>query len=419
MPPWGRPSGARRAKRRKDRGVYTQQREEDLRFKEIDSDSDDGQGVTLGGTFTSDELQFTGADLGTHLRSRQSRSFRYDSDTSEDEDIIISDNSGGMMQLALRDKEELLVEKALERIRRAQALGKPNVKLSKPELDALERKRRKDQSERKTSVTNLRSTDKRRSSGAPIAASKDPKSRKQSRKSSVPRHDRQDVSSPEFAAVAPGILLSGRDGPSYARFGYYPSNSDLQPVAHLETSPRSPSLSYINQNAPKQTKARDSHKRKSSGLSPAQQSPSLDVSDPSRHLPDDPRWIPRPRSASSNHAYAMGPYQYQQYSPPLPQVPYQYSQNRRIVSGPPDVHYPDVQYLNASRASFRNQQPQAASSEPSLLHREATGPPQNELLESDEESGGSDDHGVQVDVVPYGQGYSVRVDPGSGTDRQR
>ena len=45
------------------------------------------------------------------------------------------------VQLAMRDKEDQLVEKALERIRRAQMLGKKNVRLSQRELDALERKR--------------------------------------------------------------------------------------------------------------------------------------------------------------------------------------------------------------------------------------------------------------------------------------
>jgi hypothetical protein len=45
------------------------------------------------------------------------------------------------VQLAMRDKEDQLVDKALERIRRAQMLGKKNVRLSQRELDALERRR--------------------------------------------------------------------------------------------------------------------------------------------------------------------------------------------------------------------------------------------------------------------------------------
>lgn len=45
------------------------------------------------------------------------------------------------VQLAMKDDEEWLVDKALERIRRAQILGQKNVRLSQRELDALERKR--------------------------------------------------------------------------------------------------------------------------------------------------------------------------------------------------------------------------------------------------------------------------------------
>jgi hypothetical protein len=45
------------------------------------------------------------------------------------------------VELAMKDDEERLVDKALERIRRAQILGQPNVRLSPRELDALERKR--------------------------------------------------------------------------------------------------------------------------------------------------------------------------------------------------------------------------------------------------------------------------------------
>ena len=145
MPSWGRPSGTRQARRRKDRSPYKHQREEALRFEEIDSGSDDGQGVNLEGPFTSDELTFTGADLGAHMRSRQREVYEYDSDTSDEAHRVFSGTTGGMMQLALKDKEELLVQKALERIRRAQALGRTNVKLSQPELDALERKTKIDQ----------------------------------------------------------------------------------------------------------------------------------------------------------------------------------------------------------------------------------------------------------------------------------
>lgn len=45
------------------------------------------------------------------------------------------------VQLALKDEDEWLVKRALERIRRAQGSGQTNVRLSKRELEAFERKR--------------------------------------------------------------------------------------------------------------------------------------------------------------------------------------------------------------------------------------------------------------------------------------
>ncbi|KAK1143788.1 hypothetical protein N8T08_006039 [Aspergillus melleus] len=45
------------------------------------------------------------------------------------------------VHLAMKDKEDWLVDKALERIRRAQVMGQKNVRLSKSEVEALERKR--------------------------------------------------------------------------------------------------------------------------------------------------------------------------------------------------------------------------------------------------------------------------------------
>ncbi|KXG45358.1 uncharacterized protein PGRI_042710 [Penicillium griseofulvum] len=65
------------------------------------------------------------------------------------------------IQLAMRDKEDQLVDTALERIRRAQVLGKKNVRLSKQELGALERKRQETDSlsgSRRPSVNSVKVT---------------------------------------------------------------------------------------------------------------------------------------------------------------------------------------------------------------------------------------------------------------------
>ena len=80
------------------------------------------------------------------------------------------------VQLAMRDKEDQLVDKALERIRRAQMLGKKNVRLSRRELDALERKRQKTDNTSSSSsrphkqtgnATNSRPVSRRNASAVP------------------------------------------------------------------------------------------------------------------------------------------------------------------------------------------------------------------------------------------------------------
>jgi len=101
--------------------------------------------------FASDELRFTGIDLTpANSRARMRRlKTAYDEDT--DPDYEEPDDGRGPshappgMQLMLRDKEDILVERALERIARARALGKTNVKLSQAEIDALERAEQKNQ----------------------------------------------------------------------------------------------------------------------------------------------------------------------------------------------------------------------------------------------------------------------------------
>ncbi|KAL0468921.1 PRA1 family domain-containing protein [Neurospora intermedia] len=110
-------------------------------------DSEDGgphttQGVgsglvskTLGNRFASDPLRFTGVDMGNkgsgsaRLRGRHS----YGADTTDDD----SEDS------ASDEEDNVHLESALARIRRAQAKGKADVKLTKDELAALERYQRR------------------------------------------------------------------------------------------------------------------------------------------------------------------------------------------------------------------------------------------------------------------------------------
>ena len=125
--------------------------------EELDTDDDNSpQGVELYGQprHRSDELHFTGIDLGAgRVRGRSGEAYD-DFTPSEDEDEYEYDVQTGLVrrhsteQQILKEKEELLVQRAMDRIARARALGKPNVRLSRAEIDALERAERNQASQR-------------------------------------------------------------------------------------------------------------------------------------------------------------------------------------------------------------------------------------------------------------------------------
>lgn len=123
--------------------------------EELDSDEDsDTQGAGLisatGTRFSSDPLRFTGVDLGDGMaRPRRKHAYEHSDDghSSDDsgQDTEIDDE--GLPQLSSRDNEDELVDSAMRRIRRAQASGKQDVKLSKKELAALEIRRKRIQAQ--------------------------------------------------------------------------------------------------------------------------------------------------------------------------------------------------------------------------------------------------------------------------------
>ncbi|CEJ54523.1 hypothetical protein PMG11_00831 [Penicillium brasilianum] len=144
MPRWGRPPGARMG--RHNRGGRAQW-EDSRRVEEIESEEeDDVYGRELVRKARAGYMrQLEYGSRGPRRRSD------YDEMTDETESVVeggefdLYDHEDSTVayavQLAMRDKEDQLVDKALERIRRAQMLGKKNVRLSQRELDALERKR--------------------------------------------------------------------------------------------------------------------------------------------------------------------------------------------------------------------------------------------------------------------------------------
>lgn len=381
----------------------------------MESDEDDGQGVGLDGAFVSDRLNFTGAELGRRSQRRKDSDYS-DSEQSSGRSDISEDGAGRTMQLALRDKEELLVQKALQRIRRAQMLGKTNVKLTQPELDALQRKGRKDQALEqqmagKSSSSHSRVIERRRSSGQSSSASKDQTSGKRKSKRYLSGYEGES-SSGSRRATPPGILAPGSTGvPAFSPLGYYPA-STIPQGRSLGSSSRSASSHSLARDSP--PIPRSGKQRYSSGPDAPQASHKPRSPLSPRSLPDDPNWTPRSRSSSSatKQAYPADTYFYQAYSPPVPQMPAHYSQGRRIVSSPqPDVHYPRIR-------GEAQAHPSESSSQQGELPNRVT--PDGSDSDDDTDSDDDGDDGVQVNVVPYGSGYGVSDRPdGFPKERQR
>ena len=413
MPSWGRPSGARDGKRRKGETKQTRQWEEDRRFEEIDSDDADGQGVGLNGLYSSDELHFTGADLGLGIRHRQrrDRNYIYSSGSSGEDEDESEEISKGTIQIALRDKEEMLVQRALERIRRAQMLGRTNVKLTQPEIDALERRKRKEQVKSRGTETPSKGAERRRSTGYSNNTTKYETLAKRKSKDLVPRYSKSASSSPALA-TPPGLVSPSPDGiPSLTPFSYHLTSGSAPQGRSSRSGSRSTSSHNLQQlNPPLRPNQPHTQIRRYVSVPESLQPPASSRSPPlPRRLPDDPNWAPRPRSASSSQPYPPDPFQYQTHSPPLPQLPAQYSQSRRNASGPPEVQYSNVQRLPLPA------RPHAAASDPLILQREFIDEVPGEATPSEDDSDYDDDaedSGVRVDVVSYeGGGYGVNMGP--------
>ena len=405
MPSWGRPSWARRGKREQDRERNARHRKESRRFEEIDSDDDDGQGVRLGNWFASDNLYFTGTDVGPRQRNQRNQDCDECSDSIEELNDEISDRSGGVMQLALRDKEETLLHKALERIRRAQVLGEKNVKLTQPEIDALERSRLKEQATRKSKRPKVRLYERHPSDSPSTRSIKEQKLDKSRISASRSAHDDYGSSSPK-RGTPPGNIVPGSDGNT----GYAPfSQHVLSTVGPHGRSSRSGSRSAVSQGQRQYTPpipAVQFHSPQTRYfLGPDAPRPSSQTQTHSRRLPDDPQWIRRPRSASSNHSLYADAMQ----NPPYPlHVPTQFTQGRRVVSGPPESQYPA-----SWRGAPPSARPHAASSESLLRPREHLHEEDSERHDyveySDDDEDGGDSYGVQVDVDPSGPSSGINI----------
>ena len=411
MPSWGRPPGAKGSKSRRQWEREQELWQERTRVEELDSDDTDTQGVGLEfekKRFSSDPLQFTGVDLAS---TRARRGYAYESDESSEDSEMSEVEGTNALQIALRDKEEALVQSALARIRRAQEKGKREVKLNQDELDALEKRRKRMQSaattkERKGSGSSGGSgSERRRRSERQLVTVPIP-GEPSSRKKGKSRRLEEVAPHPPAATNPPGMLVAGPDGLTYAPLGYYPPQ--VGGSRNSPTRPRSATSQQLRGTPPPQFTYQQgqSNRHFSDNTRPTSSS----SSGSRRPLPDEEGWIPAHsrRNSVSSQSHGIDPFEYQTSSghpPPIPQQYMQASSGRRNASGPPDVAYSSLRRSPPTTAGY----PAAArgpASDPALRRR-SSGRDQVEVevqdsLESssEEEEDESDDlgNGVQVFV---------------------
>lgn len=143
MPRWGRPPGAQQGRQTRRRAAAWV--DGDARIEEIDSEDE----KLLRDEWDFYSRQLAGIDvnegLGWRKRMREYDELFHETGPLDGMDYNLHEDGDSTMayaiQLAMKDREEQLVDNVLERIRRAQMSGQKNVRLSRQELEALERRR--------------------------------------------------------------------------------------------------------------------------------------------------------------------------------------------------------------------------------------------------------------------------------------
>ncbi|TVY41554.1 Prenylated Rab acceptor [Lachnellula occidentalis] len=404
-------SGEAGSKRRKQWERETAMWQDEVRVEELDSDDTDTQGVGLdfeGKRFASDPLHFTGIDLSSSSRAR--RSYTYDTEESSSDSSISEVEGTDALQIALRDKEEALVQSALARIRRAQEKGKREVKLNQDELDALEKRRKRMQAaattrHRKGSGSSGSGNEKRRRGDRDRNLVTVPIAQPSSRKGKSKRLE-EIQPHPPAAANPPGTLVAGPDGLAYAPIGQYPpqgsrnSPNRQRPVSsgHSRGEPP-PQMGYPTG---------PSNRHYSDGIRPTSSS----SSSARRPLPDEQSWLP----ANSRRSSVSSQSSVYQTSPVQPPMPQQYS--RHNGSGP------EIAYSSLRRSLPETKYPAAArASDPALRSKKSSH--RDELANSESSSDAEDDesddlgNGVQVYVEKAKEKVVVPRKPVSGSSRRK
>jgi len=382
--------------------------------EELDTDDDNPQGVGLDQgygpkRFVSDELRFTGIDLGGgDVRRRRSGDAHDDdftpSDDEDDYDVPSDLVRQPDMQLIYKDKEDMLVERALERIARARALER-NQNPPRPSAvpkDAPKSKKEAPVKRRPVEVRKKPSkNDNKSASNSPKGKTVDGRSRGRSSASNNAGRDSRDNSVASYT-------LPPAD-PDYGRRPPYPQPYYASGPRQAESS-RQGSRTNSNQSLRQQQVQQLGAFQHIHYASRHPSNPEVvygirSGSNPSRAPrpdPSEPEWEPRTRSSSSL------------VNVPLDQLPYQTNTGRAPRFDPSDPRFASPQRRVASGppAVYHNQAPQYRRPQDELFLPDEEPEVMRYLAPSDSEDDDDSDYdeGVQVDVSERpGGDYAIQT----------
>lgn len=424
----GRPPGVRLGRGQKHWSAQSWP-EYDDRFEELETDDDAMHGVGLDQgyrpkRFVSDELRFTGIDLGgAGGATRRRRSYEDYSNSDDDEyDASTGLVRRGEHQVMLREKEDVLVERALERIRRARALGKTDVKLDPLELEALQRAgviprppsnpapvpkaapKGKKVVQPKPKAIESRKNNKNSKSASSSSKVKAIEGRARGRSTASNRSKSDSKDSKDEAVIPYPVLPDDRYAYMYPP-AYYARGS--APASRQQSQARTNSSQSLRQHPQPMPPYQHPYYQSRYYSSPDMYGPrpGSNSSRVSRPDPADPDWEPRARSSSSLVPYPLdqlpqaGSGKAPRFDPSDPR--YASPPTRRIVSGP-------------ATAQYRRPQDELfiPDDEPEVMQYLTNSSHEDEDDEHDAETGDSDEsgQGVQVDVEERsGSGYAIQT----------
>lgn len=326
------------------------------------------------------------------------------------------------MQLMLKEKEDVLVERALERISRARALGKTNVKLSQAEIDALDRLEQNKRpaaaapksapKSKKAVQTRPKVVERKKSKGSPSA------SNSPNVKATEIRHRGRSAAGAHEEAFAPYPLLPEHSIPPagavmYPPSGYYmpapvrPSGSSSRPGSRTASSQSLRQQQSQTPPVPPSLQPYYQGRYFSNPEPPYAARPSSNSSRASRPDPSEPDWEPRGHSTPSLVSYPIDQLPYLSQTPKAPRFDpsdprFASPQARRVVSGPVTMYSSQSPYRQPRDELFLSH-----NSDPAIMH----GVHRRNSTNSEDTD---DDQGVRVDVTDTVDGdYQIQTRSGA------